>query len=327
MGVQFTKLIQGQKIELKDLENKKIAVDTFNWLYQFLSIIRQPDGSPLQDSQGRVTSHLSGLFYRSLKLMEAGIQLAYVFDGEPPKIKAVGEKRRNTREEAKKEWEKALEEEDYEKAKKYAMRSTTLNKEIIESAKRLIEAMGLPCIQAPSEGEAMCSYICAKKDAYAVATQDYDSLLFGAPRIVRNLSLSQKTSEPEMVLLDESLKKLELNREQLISLAILIGTDYNPSGVRGLGPMKALQRVKDKKTTKKIFEDVVWDFEVQPDEIIDFFKNPPVCEYKLGWKEPDAKKIKQIMCDQHEFSEERIDSALAKLRENKPKNSSLGKWS
>ncbi|MBI4163126.1 MAG: flap endonuclease-1 [Candidatus Aenigmarchaeota archaeon] len=330
MGVQLTQLVKGQPIELADLFDKTIAIDSFNWIYQFLSIIRQMDGTPLQDSRGRVTSHMSGLFYRSLKLMENGIRLVYVFDGAPPKIKAVGEQRKTARQEAMEEWKKALDKGDNIAAKKYAMRSSTITDEIIEGSKRLLEAMGIPVVQAPSEGEAMCAYMCKKGDVYSVGTQDYDALLFGAPRLTKNLSITGKRAGdkvlPELIVLDRLLKEMQLTREQLIAMSIIIGTDYNPGGVPGYGPKKAFERVKEKKTFDKIFADLIWDFPAQPEEIYDFFINPPVCEYQLKWKPINLEKVKKIMCSEHNFSEERIENAVNKLKDSKKPQSSLGRF-
>src|SRR3989338_8440308 len=220
MGVSLSKIVEGREIGLEDLFDKRIAIDSYNWLYQFLSIIRQPDGTPLKDSSGHVTSHLSGLYYRTLKLLEHGIKPIYVFDGKPVDLKkTTTEERRNARAEAKKEWEKALERGDFEAAKKYAQRSVTVTDDIIKSGKELLEAMGVPCIQAPNEGEALCSLMCTNGDAYITSSQDYDVLLFKSPRLVRNLSISGRKKRgkdyvminPEILTLNDVLEKLSLN--------------------------------------------------------------------------------------------------------------------
>ena len=335
MGVSLTQLIQGQEISLEDLFDKRIAIDAYNWIYQFLSIIRQPDGTPLKDSKGRVTSHLSGLYYRTLKLLEAGIKSIYVFDGKPPEFKKqTTEQRRDIRAQAMQEWKEALERKDYEAAKKYAQRSATITDEIIESSKQLLEAMGVPFVQAPNEGEALCSIMTHKGDAFATSSQDYDTLLFGSPRLVRNLSITGKkkrgneyvTINPEMVLLQDVLNKLGINQDQLIMLSILVGTDYNPGGAAGYGPKKALQRVKDRKTLNSIFSDIIWDFSVSPDEIFEFFKSPKVIKYDIRFDELNETKIMSMLCDEHDFSEERIENALKKLREKKSEQPSLSRW-
>src|SRR3989338_9548850 len=333
MGIQLTQLVKGEIAGVEDFFDKTIAIDAFNWIYQFLSIIRQPDGTPLQDSHGRVTSHLSGLYYRTLKLMEAGIKPVYVFDGKPPDFKAVGQRRRDVREEATREWKLALEKQDYEAAGRYAKRSTSITAEHIDGAKRLLGAMGVPFVQAPSEGEAMCAHLVKQRTAYCAASQDYDTLLFGATKLVRNLSITGKKKRgnsvvminPEMLALESLLKNLGISYDQLIMLGILIGTDFNPGGISGLGPKKALLRVKEKKTMEEVFGGLEWNFPVTPEQIFDFFRNPPVVDYELNFMDPDEEKIVKIMCDAHDFSYERIINSLKKITENKPQ-SSLSRW-
>ena len=328
MGIQLAPLVKGNEISMKELTDKTIAVDALNWLYQFLAIIRQRDGTPLMDGNGDVTSHLSGIFYRSLKLMESGIRLVYVFDGPPPEMKrATTELRHERRAEAARKWTTALEEGDEREAKKYAMQSTSVNDAMIEEAKKLISAMGMPAIEAPSEGEALCAAMAQRKDAYAAATQDYDAFLFGCPRIIRNLAASKKDVPPEMLLLEETLKGLGITREQLILLGMLVGTDFNPGGVKGIGPKKALDLVRKHKTLDELLPGIEWTFGTKPKEIFDFFMSPPRYDYKIRFDFPDERRIKEILCEQHDFSDERVESALAKYSDAKQENQkSLSKW-
>ncbi|HLD83419.1 MAG TPA: flap endonuclease-1 [archaeon] len=330
MGIQLTPLAKGRQIEISELSGKTIAVDSLNWLYQFLSIIRQRDGQPLEDSSGSVTSHLSGIFYRSLNLMEAGVKLVYVFDGKPPKLKEkTAEIRREARHEAAAKWKAARERGDGEEAKKYAMRSSVITSEMLEESRALLDAMGIPWIIAPSEGEALCSVMAAKGDAYAAATQDYDAFLFGCPRVLRNLSISnvKRGIFPQMLTLKDMTESLGITREQLILLGILVGTDYNPSGVKGIGPKKALVLVKKYPSANALLPHVKWPFEPTMQEIFDFFYTPEEAPYAVKFRPLDAEKIKEILCDRHDFSKERIDSALAKIQESKDAGQkSLNKW-
>jgi len=334
MGVNISQLVEANELEIEDLAGKKIAIDAFNWIYQFLSIIRQADGEPLKDSHGHVTSHLSGLFYRTTKLLESRIRPIYVFDGEPPHFKAEETaKRREIREEAHREWKAALERGDIIEARKQAQRAVTITEEILDDSKDLLEAMGIPVVQAPSEGEALAAMMVKNKDAFAVATQDFDSLLFGSPRLVRNLSITGKkrrgegyiTVKPEMIILDEVLKRLNITQNQLIIVGILVGTDYNPGGVPGYGPKKALELVKEKKTLNEVFSGLEWSFAAEPEEIYEFFKSPFPAEYEIRFGELDEKKVKHILCNKHDFSEERIESALKKI-ETAAGQKSLDKW-
>jgi len=327
MGIQFSSLIEGKPITIEQLSGRRIAIDTFNFLYQFLSIIRGADGNPLMDSKGRVTSHLSGLFYRTINLLEAGVKPIYVFDGKPPEFKhAENLRRRAEREAAREKWQAALARGELEEARKQAKRAVTRTDEMIEDAHALLDAMGVPAIQAPSEGEALCAQMVLAGDAWAVASQDFDTLLFGTPRLIRNLSIYGKRKyrkqgwvlvNPELLELETVLKGLEINRDQLIILGMLIGTDYNIGGVSGIGPVKGLKMVQEKKTLKAVTDYTGWSFAASAEEIFDFFKNPPKGDYMLEFRAPDKEKILNLLCDEHDFSRERIESALERLETTK----------
>jgi flap endonuclease-1 len=338
MGVNLSDLISGRHVEISDLRGRTIAIDAFNTLYQFLSIIRDRfTGEPLKDSKGRITSHLSGLFYRTAKLVENGINPVYVFDGEPPKFKkATTEERTRTREEASQKLEIARKEGDVEKIRLYAQATSRLTDEMVEESKRVLEFMGIPVIQAPSEGEAEAAYLVNKGLVWASGSQDWDSILFGAPKMVKNLTITGRRKvprkedyveiKPEIIELDSVLSQLGINQDQLIIIGILIGTDYNPGGVKGIGPKNALKLVKEKKTLERVLEGIEWDFDTPPEEIFEFFKNPPVKDCKIEKKEPDFEKLKEIMLD-HDFSEERVNNVIQKMENlSKEKQSSLQAW-
>ncbi|MFQ6050365.1 MAG: flap endonuclease-1 [Candidatus Hydrothermarchaeota archaeon] len=336
MGVSFGDIIPKHEIDFDHLKDKEIAIDAMNSMYQFLSIIRQPDGTPLKDSRGRVTSHLSGLFYRTINLIEKGIKPIYVFDGEPPRLKShTIEERVETRKKAQIEWKKALEVEDFESARKHAQAALRLDEYMIESSEKLLTLMGVPFIKAPSEGEAQAAYMCAKGSVWAVGSQDYDSLLFGAPRLVRNLAITGKRKLPgrnvyvdvsiEIIELKEVLSTLELkNISQLIDMGILVGTDYNPRGIEGYGPKKALSLIKEFGSLKNAGIDVE-----SYEEIFDIFINPKVTDdYELEWRESDETGIIDFLCGKFDFSEERVKKAISKLKahEETKKQSQLDKW-
>jgi len=337
MGVQLGNIVKGKEIELKQLSGKKIAIDAFNTLYQFLSIIRDREtGQPLMDSKGRITSHLSGLFYRTAKFLEVGINPVYVFDGPPPIFKyQTTEERKEIRAAAHAKWQAALEEgappEEILKAAKGAVKLTGA---MIEQAKRLLNYMGVQWVQAPSEGEAQCAHMCAKKIVWASASQDWDSFLFGSPRLVRNLSISgrkriPKTGayieiKPEILELKEVLSTLGINRKQLIIVGLLMGTDFNP-GVKGYGPKKALSLVKKEKTLEKVLKKVEWSGP-PAQEIFDFFLNPPVSDELPEKKVFQPEKLRKMMVEEHDFSPERVEKVIKTLETTRPKSTSLGKW-
>jgi flap endonuclease-1 len=331
MGLQIGEIITKNEIEFSQLKGKTLAVDAFNAIYQFLTTIRQSDGTPLKNSAGDITSHISGLFYRNMRLILEGIKLIYVFDGEPPELKTkTRELRREQRDLAKEKYNEAVDKEDIEGMNKYSRSETSLDERKIKESIELLEAMGIAIIQAPGEGEAQASYIVEQGRADAVASQDYDCLMFKAPLLIQNLSLSKtrktisgfKEVFPQTIKLDQILKELEVNQEQLICLGIICGTDYNPGGIKGLGPKKGLKIVQEYKTKEAIFKALQSDEKFEKySEFIDFDwqpifeeinnpnidKNPEIIFPKL-----DPEKIKEILL-KYEFSENRINSQLDKL--------------
>ncbi len=326
MGVDLSDVLLKRKILLDDLSGKSLAVDAYNTLYQFLAIIRQPDGTPLMDKQGRVTSHLSGILYRTANLAEKGILVAYVFDGQPPELKEIEiKRRRKVREEAAVKYETALKAGKIEDARKYAQATATLKELMVQDSKRLLEGLGIPWVQAPSEGEAQAAHMAAKGDVWAAASQDHDSLLFGAPRMVRNLTISGKRKlprrqayvevEPEVVDLNEILADLGLTREQLVDVGILIGTDYNPDGLKGIGPKTALRLVKEFGTLKVIIDRTPdLDLPENVDRIREFFLKPDVrSDYTLTWKKPNVEEVVNFLCKERDFSEDRVRKALERM--------------
>ncbi|ADP77763.1 flap endonuclease 1 [Methanothermus fervidus DSM 2088] len=314
MGVNLRDIIFFEKLELKDLEGLTIAIDASNWIYQFLSSIRQRDGTPLMDRKGRVTSHLVGILHRTSALVENNIKPVYVFDGKSLALKSetISERTR-MRLEAEKRWKEALKKKDLEKARKYASRASRISKEIIESSKELLDAMGIPYIQAPNEGEAQAVYLVKNGDAWAVASQDYDCLLFGAPRVIRNLAISSDINL-ELLELDKILKKLGISREQLIDIALLVGTDFNP-GVKGIGAKRGLELIKKFGDIYTVIKRMNLEVDFDPEVLRNIFLKPKVKKkYKIVWKRPDKEKMIKFLCDEHDFSKERVLNVFKKLK-------------
>ncbi len=343
MGVNLREIVTKTPIQFEGLKDRIVGIDGYNALYQFLAIIRQPDGTPLQDSKGRVTSHLSGTFYRTANLLEEGIRPVYVFDGKPPELKTAEIARRTeVKEKARAEYKLAVERGDVEGARRHAQATSRLTKQMVEQARQLLSAMGVPTVQAPSEGEAQAAYMTRKGDAWATASQDYDSLLFGAPRLVRNFAITGKRKlpgkpiyiniEPEMLRLEDVLAELSLTREQLIDVGILLGTDFNPEGFEGIGPKKALKIIKESGSFRAAVEKGM----VKPeggadyDAIKDIFLNPSVTsDYKLAWAQVDAAGVRRMLVDSFEFSLERVDAALERISvtiKEQKRQPNLEKW-
>ena len=326
MGVNLRVLVPKTKVDFKSLSGKTVAIDAYNALYQFLAIIRQPDGTPLKDRSGRITSHLSGLFYRTVNLVEMGVKVAYVFDGVPPALKEAEIKRRaKVKAEALVKYEQAIREGKMQKARSYAQMTSKLKNYMPNDSKRLLTELGVPWIQAPSEGESQAAYLTTKGDADYCASQDYDSLLFGATALVRNVTISGRRKVPrknvyvevvpEIMKLYHVLKELDVTREQLVDVAILVGTDFNPDGVKGVGPKTALKLIKKHGSIEEVIptlEDAT--FPAEPKIIREIFLNPKVTDnYKLEWKDPNVDGVVDFLCRERDFSEDRLRKALAKM--------------
>jgi flap endonuclease-1 len=339
MGLDLGNIITREKVELEQLSGWKLAVDAYNTLYQFLAIIRGASGEHLKDSKGRVTSHLSGIFYRNINLMELGMKLVYVFDGRPPDLKSVEIERRTVqRRQASEQYTRALQAGDLVSARKFAEASTSLRRDMVQEAKLLLEAMGIPWIDAPSEGEAQAAILASEGTVNAAASQDHDSLIFGAPILVRNVTISGKRKlpskgifinvQPERITLASVLKELELGREQLVDLAILIGTDFNPDGFEGIGPAKALKLVRKYGKLEEFPELKKGLSQIDYLAIRKLFLEPPVTRgLKPEWKPFQKDGLISFLVDEHSFSLDRVRSAIERLEKaESTQTDTLEKW-
>jgi flap endonuclease-1 len=325
VGLALTPIITKETIALDALRGRRLAVDGNAELYQFLALIRLRDGTPLRDSTGRITSHLSGLFYRTTRLIaEYGLALAFVFDGVPPARKAPEiVKRRAVRERYERERDAALEQGDLARAYSKATMTSRLTKEMVGEARELLRLIGLPAVQAPSEAEAQAAHMAATSaEVWASASKDYDSLLFGTPRLVRFLTISGREFlpsqgafrpiVPEVLDLAALLAGWGISREQLVDLAILIGTDFN-RGIHGIGPKKALRLVQEHGRIEDMPDHIRQSLaDVDSiDEVRRIFLQPEVTDaFTVKASEPDVDGVVRFLCDEREFSRERVTAAL-----------------
>ncbi len=341
MGVNLSDLVEARPVELAELRGKKVAVDTYNIAYQFMSAIRQLDGFPLCDSKGRTTSHLSGFLYRTANLVEAGIEPIFVFDGKPHPLKsATLDERNERREKAAQEWRAAIERGDMKTAHTKAQQTSRMTSEVRDSTKELIGYLGFPMVFAPSDGEQEAAFMCRRKDVWAAASQDFDSLLFGTPTLVRNLTLTGRRKIPgkdtykeiktEIIDTEECLKALEISREQLVDLCMLIGTDFN-HGIKGIGPKKALKLIKEygnlEGALSKIGETIPDYQEIR--EI--FLKDEGNTDYDTKYHPIDRDAAIEMLTS-YDFDPNRVSSALDRIEkarkdaEAKKRQRSLDSW-
>ncbi len=340
MGVDLGGLVPKKVVEFEDLPKTSVAIDGYNALYQFLSVIRQPDGSPLVNERGEVTSHLQGLFNRTTRLLEHGITPIYVFDGRiiPLKEKEL-KARKERRELADKEAKIALAAGDLRRAYTKAIQSTSLSRVMAEQAKKLLRLLGVATVDAPYEGEAQAAKIVIDGKAEFCASQDYDSLLFGAPRLIRNLTLAGRRRlpygkgfvevKPELILLSDVLSELGLTRLQLIEIGVLLGTDYN-AGFKGIGPKTAYNLIKQKGGLNAALAAKGLRADYDLEAILAEFLNPRVSgDYDVTHGKLDREAVIQMLCEENGFSLERVTASLNRLERvfksanNQP---SLEKW-
>jgi len=339
VGLDLKPLVEPAQIKLEELSSRIVAIDAYNAIYQFLAIIRGQQGEHLTDSSGKVTSHLSGLFYRSINLLSLGIKPVYVFDGQPPSLKyAEIERRKQAKQEATLKYIEALQQGKLEEARKYAQFTSVIKDYMIDDSKRLLDLLGIPHIDAPSEGEATAANLTMNGTAFASASQDFDSLLFGAKKLIRNLTISGRRKlpnrqvyvdvEPEIIELEKTLKALEIAREQLVDIGILIGTDFNPDGFKGIGPKKALKMIKEHGRLEEVPDVKEKLSEIDYKKIREIFLKPNVTSVdKFDFKDPDSTGVIQFLCKERNFSVDRVSAALQRLKKaSETRSQTLEQW-
>jgi flap endonuclease-1 len=321
MGVLLTPIVIKDPITLADLRGRQLAVDANGELYQFLALIRLPDGTPLKDAQGRITSHLSGLFFRTTRLIaDFGMRVAFVFDGRPPVEKTAEITRRRTvRERYEAEANEARRAGDLVRAYSKSTMTSRLTPEMVAGAKELLRLMGLPVVQARSEAEAQAAHMARRGNVWAAASKDYDALLFGAPRLVRFLTISgreflpaQRTFRPitpELIDVQRMLDALGITHLQLIDLGLLVGTDFHP-GVNGIGPKKALALVKRYGAIEHM-PSKIRDIFVDLNRLRQIYVEPDVHDdYNVESGGCDVDGVVHFLCDEHAFGRDRVMAAL-----------------
>ena len=339
LGVLLTPILKREQTSFKALYGKSFAVDASIELHQFLALIRKPDGSLFTDPQGRVTSHLIGLLTRTSRLVtDYKLHPIFVFDGRPnPLKKATIEARRKVQQKAQTEYAQAIAAKDYSRAWSKVVMTGRVTGDVLADAKRLLSLMGIPWLVALEDGEAQASFMAAKGDVWAVGSKDYDCLLFGAPILARYLTLtgreylpSKKTSRPlipELVKLADNLEALGISREQLVDLALLVGTDFN-EGVMGIGPKKGLALVRKYGAAEKFPEEIRGGLPSDLDRVRSIFLHPRVLEnYSLKRDRPDPDGVIEFLCEERAFARDRIQKVVDRLVESQAESDSqLGKW-
>ena len=339
MGLNLKEIVVREKTTLEAFSNKVVAIDAYNAIYQFLASIRGPDGLQLTDGEGRITSHLSGLLYRNVNFLSLGIQPVYVFDGKPPSLKTAEiERRKQIKKDATVKYEKAISEGNMQDARKYAQQTTSMKDGMVKESKEFLTHFGIPYIEAPSEGEATAAHLTNTGQAYASASQDYDSILCGAKKLVRNFTSSGRRKipnrntyidvVPEIIETQKTLESIQMSREELIDVGILIGTDFNPNGFERIGPKTALKLIKQHKRLEDIPQIQEQLNEIEFEQIRKIFLTPEVAKVEeITFNEVNYEGIVNYLVKERSFSEDRIQSTLNRLKKALEKKSqNLDQW-
>lgn len=330
MGSNIKEMVDPVKkdMQIVNFFDKKIAIDAFNTIYQFLSIIKGSDGKPLKNFKGEITSHLSGLLYRNIMFLEENIKLIYCFDGIEKSKKLRWETRKSKP-------------------------SVKITKYIIESTKELLDCMGIPYVQGTAEGEAQCCLLNKLDQCFSVASQDYDCLAFGGKRLIRNFAINakRKTKDTYITLPIEFINSQKffdfhnLTREQLVDIIILSGNDFYP-GIHGLGCNTALKIIKEYGTIEDYIDNELdkiiviikkngdsysnpSDFLKDIIEIRKIFLNPNVNKnYQIKYRKPNLNKLKSFLLEEHDFSSIRVENVIKRLekRFSNKKQTNLDKF-
>ncbi|KAF2993134.1 Elongation of fatty acids protein 2 [Curvularia kusanoi] len=319
--------------EIKNQFGRKVAIvrRVSMSIYSFLIAVRS-DGQQLMSDTGETTSHLMGLFYRTLRMVDNGIKPLYVFDGAPPKLKS-GElaKRFQRKTEAQAGMEEAKETGTAEDVEKFSRRTVRVTREHNAECQQLLKLMGIPFIIAPTEAEAQCAVLARGGKVYAAASEDMDTLTFNTPILLRHLTFSEQRKEPILEIhLDKVLEGLNMEHKQacrpFIDLCILLGCDYLDP-IKGIGPSTALKMIREyndlegvvehiKKSTKLTIPDD-WPFADARTLFLEPDVKPadaPECDFK--WEAPDVEGLVKFLVEEKHFNEDRVRNGAAKLQKN-----------
>eukprot|EP00048_Salpingoeca_helianthica_P017004 m.235254 g.235254 ORF g.235254 m.235254 type:complete len:389 (-) comp19964_c0_seq1:23-1189(-) len=307
--------------EITAYEGRKIAVDASMSIYQFLIAVRQ-NGDTLTNEEGETTSHLSGMFYRTIRMISSGLKPIYVFDGKPPVMKS-GElaKRAERREAAEVELAKAQEAGDEEGVDKFSRRLVKATKQHSEDCKTLLTLMGVPYFEAPCEAEAQCAALVKAGKAFAVGTEDMDALTFGSSFVLRHLTFSEARKMPiKEFCLAKALTEMELTMEEFIDLCILLGCDYCDT-IRGIGPARAITLIKQHHSIEEILKHLDTKKYTVPEnwaykEARELFVKPEIADpesFEPKWTPPDVEGLVEFLSKKNGFLEERVRKGAEKL--------------
>ena len=307
-----------KEINISELKNKIIAIDISILLYQVVISTRSKCGADHLSPSGEISTHILGLFNKTINLIKKRIIPVYVFDGKPPDIKKrTLDMRKDIRAKA---IEKLKNTTDEKERIKYLKRSVSISKKQLDECRRLLDIMGIPYIDAPQEADSQCSYLAKNGMVDGVLTEDMDIFTFGSPVIYKNLYSAKKP--PKIIKLNEILVKTGLNFNEFIEWCCLLGSDYF-KGIIDLKYFDILDLYKKNKdfdaiinycTNNNIRCCGVNDYQL----VSNYFNKPEIKEVRnrdLLYKKCDLIRLENYLVKKFGFSKTRLLKKFHYLKE------------
>ena len=303
-----------REVAFEELEGSVVAVDAHNWLYRYLTTtVKWTNDDAYTTADGTEVANLIGVVQGLPKFFEHDLTPVMVFDGDVTDLKAdeVAD-RREKRERAEERQAAAAERGDAVEAARLSARTQRLTDTIQETTRELFALLDVPVVEAPAEGEAQCAHMAATGSVDHAGSEDYDTLLFGAPTTLRQLT---SKGDPELMDLEATLTDLELDREGLVDVAMLCGTDFN-EGVRGIGPKTAVSAVREHGDLWAVLE--ARDASIPNAEAVrEFFLDPPVSDADFDPTiEPDVEAARAYVVDEWGVDADEVARGFERIRES-----------
>ncbi|WP_435116906.1 flap endonuclease-1 [Halolamina sp. C58] len=304
-----------EDVSFDSLSGSVVAVDAHNWLYRYLTTtVKFTADSVYTTDDGEEVANLVGVVQGLPKFFEADVTPVFVFDGGVTDLKSDEvERRREQREQAEQRRQAAEEAGEAVEAARLDARTQRLTDTIHETTRGLFDRLDVPYMEAPAEGEAQCAHMAAAGDVDYAGSEDYDTMTFGSPLTLRQLT---SKGDPELMDLQKTLEKHEITYEQLVDVALLMGTDFN-EGVSGYGPKTAVKAVKEHGDIWGVMdaEDVYVE---NADRVRELFFDPPVTdEYELDLDvDPDIDAAKRYVTETWGVDAGEVERGFERIEES-----------
>ncbi|MFB6221150.1 MAG: flap endonuclease-1 [Halolamina sp.] len=304
-----------EDVPFEELSGSVVAVDAHNWLYRYLTTtVKFTDESVYTTDAGEEVANLIGVVQGLPKFFEADMTPVMVFDGGVTELKSAEvERRREQRERAEEKQQAAEEAGEAIEAARLEARTQRLTETIHETTRGLLDRLDVPYIEAPAEGEAQCAHMAESGEVDYAGSEDYDTMTFGSPLTLRQLT---SKGSPEVMKLQATLDRHDITYEQLVDVALLMGTDFN-EGVSGYGPKTAVRAVKEHGDIWSVME--AEDVYVEnADRVRELFFDPPVTdEYELDLAiDPDIAAARAYISETWEIPADEVERAFERIEES-----------